>query len=111
VRQDRPVAVGYRRRGANVRHAVASLSPHLTLTHRITPRAGRPDLCRRAASTRAQPRDAPSGATVRRHVARELRAVWIATVDNMDWPSKAGLPRGEQQRELLAILDSSCSSA
>src|SRR5215204_2242677 len=38
-------------------------------------------------------------------VARELRAVWIATVDNMDWPSKAGLSAGEQQSELIAILD------
>src|SRR5436190_22295663 len=38
-------------------------------------------------------------------VPRELRAVWVATVDNMDWPSRAGLPAEEQQRELLAILD------
>jgi uncharacterized lipoprotein YddW (UPF0748 family) len=38
-------------------------------------------------------------------VARELRAVWVATVDNMDWPSKAGLPASEQQAELIAILD------
>src|SRR5204863_3611567 len=38
-------------------------------------------------------------------VARELRAVWVATVDNMDWPSKAGLPASEQQSELIAILD------
>jgi uncharacterized lipoprotein YddW (UPF0748 family) len=38
-------------------------------------------------------------------IPRELRAVWIATVDNMDWPSKAGLSAQEQQAELLAILD------
>ena len=38
-------------------------------------------------------------------VARELRAVWVATVDNMDWPSKAGLSAAEQQTELVAILD------
>src|SRR6478672_5948321 len=38
-------------------------------------------------------------------VARELRAVWVATVDNMDWPSKAGLSASEQQAELIAILD------
>jgi uncharacterized lipoprotein YddW (UPF0748 family) len=38
-------------------------------------------------------------------VARELRAVWVATVDNMDWPSKAGLSTSEQQAELIAILD------
>ena len=38
-------------------------------------------------------------------VAREFRAVWVATVRNMDWPSKAGLSTDEQQRELIAILD------
>src|SRR6187402_646632 len=38
-------------------------------------------------------------------VARELRAVWLATVDNMDWPSRAGLSAEEQQAELIAILD------
>jgi uncharacterized lipoprotein YddW (UPF0748 family) len=38
-------------------------------------------------------------------VPRELRAVWVATVDNMDWPSKAGLSTQEQQAELVAILD------
>ncbi len=38
-------------------------------------------------------------------VARELRAAWIATVDNMDWPSRAGLSTAEQQRELVAMLD------
>jgi uncharacterized lipoprotein YddW (UPF0748 family) len=38
-------------------------------------------------------------------IPRELRAVWVATVDNMDWPSRAGLSAREQQTELLAILD------
>ncbi|HMA23489.1 MAG TPA: family 10 glycosylhydrolase, partial [Gemmatimonadaceae bacterium] len=36
---------------------------------------------------------------------REFRAVWIATVGNIDWPSKPGLSTWDQQRELLAILD------
>ena len=36
---------------------------------------------------------------------REFRAAWIATVHNIDWPSKPGLPVAEQQRELLALLD------
>jgi len=31
--------------------------------------------------------------------------VWVATVGNIDWPSKQGLSTWEQQRELLAILD------
>lgn len=36
---------------------------------------------------------------------RELRGVWIATVANIDWPSKAGLPAAEQQEELIQILE------
>ncbi|MCY1634583.1 glycoside hydrolase family 10 protein [Marinifilum sp. D737] len=36
---------------------------------------------------------------------REMRAVWIATVDNIDWPSKPGLSVEEQRKELIAHLD------
>jgi uncharacterized lipoprotein YddW (UPF0748 family) len=36
---------------------------------------------------------------------REFRGVWVATVANIDWPSKPGLPAEEQKKELLAILD------
>lgn len=36
---------------------------------------------------------------------REFRGAWVATVDNIDWPSKKGLPVAEQQRELTLILD------
>ena len=36
---------------------------------------------------------------------REFRAVWVATVDNIDWPSRRDLSTAEQQRELIAILD------
>lgn len=35
----------------------------------------------------------------------EFRAVWIATVDNIDWPSKKGLPADIQQDEFIKILD------
>jgi uncharacterized lipoprotein YddW (UPF0748 family) len=38
-------------------------------------------------------------------VAREFRGVWVATVANIDWPSKKGLSTSEQQAELKAILD------
>lgn len=38
-------------------------------------------------------------------VEREFRAVWIATVANIDWPSKPGLTTQQQQDELLALLD------
>ncbi len=36
---------------------------------------------------------------------REYRGVWVATVANIDWPSKPGLPSDVQKAELLAILD------
>jgi uncharacterized lipoprotein YddW (UPF0748 family) len=36
---------------------------------------------------------------------REFRGVWVATVANIDWPSKKGLPVKRQQAELRAILD------
>src|SRR5580765_3060155 len=42
-------------------------------------------------------------------IAREFRAVWVATVGNIDWPSKPGLSTWDQQRELLAILDRAAS--
>jgi uncharacterized lipoprotein YddW (UPF0748 family) len=38
-------------------------------------------------------------------IAREFRGVWVATVSNIDWPSKKGLPAAQQKAELIAILD------
>jgi uncharacterized lipoprotein YddW (UPF0748 family) len=38
-------------------------------------------------------------------VAREFRGAWIATVANIDWPTKPGLPVEEQQEELIKLLD------
>jgi uncharacterized lipoprotein YddW (UPF0748 family) len=38
-------------------------------------------------------------------VMREFRGVWVATVENMDWPSRSDLTTAQQQQELLAILD------
>ena len=38
-------------------------------------------------------------------VSREFRAAWVATVSNIDWPSRPGLSTWEQQQELLAILN------
>lgn len=36
---------------------------------------------------------------------REFRAAWVATVANIDWPSRSGLPVAQQQAEIVAILD------
>jgi len=53
--------------------------------------------CIAGAAARAQTSPPP--------VPREFRALWVATVANIDWPSKPGLSTWDQQRELLAILD------
>lgn len=37
--------------------------------------------------------------------APEFRGAWVATVYNLDWPSKSGLPAAEQKVQLRAILD------
>ncbi len=36
---------------------------------------------------------------------REFRGVWVATVENIDWPNKAGETTDKQQQELLNLLD------
>jgi uncharacterized lipoprotein YddW (UPF0748 family) len=36
---------------------------------------------------------------------REFRAVWVATVNNIDWPSKPGLSTEDQKKEVTQLLD------
>ena len=50
-----------------------------------------------AQPVQAQP-EAPS-------LPREFRAAWVATVGNIDWPSRPGLNAEDQKREALRILD------
>lgn len=38
-------------------------------------------------------------------ILREFRAVWVASVDNIDWPSEPGLPVARQKAELRALMD------
>lgn len=38
-------------------------------------------------------------------IEREFRAAWVATVDNIDWPSRPGLSVEQQQAELKEIVD------
>ena len=47
----------------------------------------------------------PATDTLAPPLPREFRAVWVATVSNIDWPSRPGLPVDSQKVELLAILD------
>lgn len=35
----------------------------------------------------------------------EFRAAWVATVDNIDWPSKKGLPVDSQKAEFIRLAD------
>ncbi|MFC0863935.1 glycoside hydrolase family 10 protein [Sphaerimonospora cavernae] len=48
---------------------------------------------------------AQSCATSVRFPKRRLRGVWIATVRNLDWPSRPGLSPHRQRAEYLKILD------
>jgi uncharacterized lipoprotein YddW (UPF0748 family) len=40
---------------------------------------------------------------------KEFRGVWVATVYNLDWPSKPGLSAATQQAQLRALLDRAAS--
>lgn len=56
-----------------------------------------------ALALQAQP--LPADSFIPPPVTQEFRGVWVATVNNMDWPSRSDLSTGEQQQELLAILN------
>ncbi len=38
-------------------------------------------------------------------VGREFRGVWVASVDNIDWPSRRGLSTAAAKRELITLLE------
>ena len=40
-----------------------------------------------------------------RYPKREMRAVWIATIANIDWPSSSALSSEQQQKEFIELLD------
>ncbi|MGQ1890074.1 glycoside hydrolase family 10 protein [Thermophagus sp. OGC60D27] len=45
------------------------------------------------------------GLQARNYPKREMRAIWIATVANIDWPSRAGLSVDMQQEEMVELLN------
>ncbi|MGW6397556.1 glycoside hydrolase family 10 protein [Streptomyces sp. NPDC055134] len=49
--------------------------------------------------------DAAASASGHAPVARDMRGMWLATVANVDWPSKPGLSAAQQRTELIAHLD------
>jgi len=69
------------------------------------PAQARADSSRLSAAVTAVVPDSADAAAVPPPVAREFRGVWVASVDNIDWPSRPGLPVAEQKSELIAILD------
>jgi uncharacterized lipoprotein YddW (UPF0748 family) len=60
------------------------------------------------AGTRVEAAFAPS-AEVPPTPPREFRGAWVATVNNIDWPSRPGLSVSQQQQELLNLLDQAAS--
>jgi uncharacterized lipoprotein YddW (UPF0748 family) len=56
-------------------------------------------VCARAATTYVLSNSSPPP------IAREFRGAWVASVNNIDWPSQPGLPTQQQKDELLAILN------
>ncbi|CAM5634371.1 hypothetical protein SCALM49S_08277 [Streptomyces californicus] len=55
--------------------------------------------------SRRQPAGRRRGGGRPEAAADQLRGMWIATVANIDWPSKPGLTAARQKSELLAYLD------
>ncbi|HYH14365.1 MAG TPA: family 10 glycosylhydrolase [Flavisolibacter sp.] len=55
-------------------------------------------------NTKSSTTNAVSSATNPK-VSREFRAAWVATVANINWPSKPGLSTEAQQQEAIALLD------
>ncbi|MFB6842185.1 glycoside hydrolase family 10 protein [Streptomyces sp. NPDC056361] len=70
-----------------------------------TATTGAPPTAADAPPSDATPSDATSPVRRRPHRRREFRGMWLATVANRDWPSRAGLTAEEQRAELLAHLD------
>ncbi len=56
------------------------------------------------AEAQAQPKDNMPD-TNKSAPKREFRGAWIATVENIDWPSHPGLPTDQQKKELTDLLD------
>lgn len=46
-----------------------------------------------------------SSAFSQTYLKHEMRAIWIATVENIDWPSAKGLSTDQQKQEMIELLD------
>ncbi len=64
-----------------------------------------------AGTTATAPTPAPITAdTAPPAIVREMRGLWVATVANIDWPSRTGLTADQQRAELTDILDRAASA-
>ncbi|MET9322227.1 family 10 glycosylhydrolase [Streptomyces sp. NPDC003038] len=83
--------------------AAGQPGPASAAARRAGLRAGREDESRSALrpGPRAEPRSVPG----HHALTADFRGMWIASVGNVDWPSRTGLPAGEQRAELIALLD------
>ncbi|WP_428939065.1 glycoside hydrolase family 10 protein [Fontivita pretiosa] len=53
----------------------------------------------------ARPKAEPTASEQPPPAPREFRAAWVATVANIDWPSRPGLSTEQQKQEITQILD------
>ncbi|WP_345221324.1 family 10 glycosylhydrolase [Hymenobacter koreensis] len=75
--------------------AVALLSPFVSLAQ-----MGAPNSARSSGGSSVITTPIPSAPPK-----RELRGVWIATVENIDWPSRRDLTPEQQRKEYIRLLD------
>jgi uncharacterized lipoprotein YddW (UPF0748 family) len=62
-------------------------------------------VCCSSCSFTKKPADQSYTESIQPQPEREFRAAWIATVANINWPSRPGLPVDSQKREAIALLD------
>ncbi|MBG0831247.1 family 10 glycosylhydrolase [Planomonospora sp. ID67723] len=86
--------------------AAAALSA-LTLgaAHTFGPGAGAADPSGAAAPAPGAVVAAASCPVDAKYPKRQLRGVWIATVNNIDWPTRTGLTAAQQRAEYVKLLD------
>ncbi|MCJ1679578.1 family 10 glycosylhydrolase [Streptomyces sp. APSN-46.1] len=92
------------RRGllAGAAGALAAAAAGQAVPARAAEPAGAAERAARGAARRAAP---ARGAAGGRSAAPEFRGMWIASVENLDWPSEPGLPAAAQRAELTDLLD------
>lgn len=92
----------HERRGLNIKrdearhNALTGITPLLTISILLTSLLACGEIVASAQERRIE--NLPS-------VRREFRAVWIATVENIDWPTNRNLSTAQQKSELIRLLD------